>query len=110
MAAVERYDCIRPLLTPAHQLARSRPLRLVLRRIPTAHAPRPCRSYSSLLQTMATPESALKPAQAFVEFVNASPTPFHAVHESVVRLERAGFTRSVQLEASLYAAQPILLC
>ncbi|KAG0655069.1 hypothetical protein C6P46_001259 [Rhodotorula mucilaginosa] len=42
---------------------------------------------------MATPESALKPAQAFVEFVNASPTPFHAVHESVVRLERAGFTR-----------------
>ncbi|GAA5980337.1 hypothetical protein JCM10908_001620 [Rhodotorula pacifica] len=42
---------------------------------------------------MATPESALKPAQAFVEFVNASPTPFHAVHECVVRLEKAGFTR-----------------
>ena len=28
----------------------------------------------------------------FLDFVSASPTAFHAVHEAVTRLERAGFT------------------
>jgi hypothetical protein len=30
-------------------------------------------------------------ASRFVSFVNASPTPFHAVHNSALRLEKAGF-------------------
>ncbi|KAI1326054.1 peptidase [Xylariaceae sp. FL0255] len=37
---------------------------------------------------MAPPKSALD----FLDFVNASPTPYHAVHSSIVRLEKAGFT------------------
>ncbi|KAI3337380.1 aspartyl aminopeptidase-like protein [Xylariaceae sp. AK1471] len=37
---------------------------------------------------MAPPKSALE----FLDFVNASPTPYHAVHQSIARLERAGFT------------------
>ncbi|KAI1816784.1 aspartyl aminopeptidase-like protein [Poronia punctata] len=37
---------------------------------------------------MAPPKSALD----FLDFVNASPTPYHAVHESIARLEKAGFT------------------
>ncbi|KAI0390815.1 aspartyl aminopeptidase-like protein [Xylariaceae sp. FL0594] len=37
---------------------------------------------------MAPPKSALD----FLDFVNASPTPYHAVHESITRLEKAGFT------------------
>ncbi|GAA5977393.1 hypothetical protein JCM11641_000084 [Rhodosporidiobolus odoratus] len=32
-------------------------------------------------------------ASRFVDFVNVSPTPFHAVKEAVTRLEKAGFTR-----------------
>ncbi|KAI1367044.1 aspartyl aminopeptidase-like protein [Xylaria arbuscula] len=37
---------------------------------------------------MAPPKTALD----FLDFVNASPTPYHAVHESIARLEKAGFT------------------
>lgn len=36
---------------------------------------------------MAPPKAALD----FLDFVNASPTPYHAVHQAVVRLEKAGF-------------------
>ncbi|KAI0455541.1 aspartyl aminopeptidase-like protein [Xylaria acuta] len=36
---------------------------------------------------MAPPKAALD----FLEFVNASPTPYHAVRESIARLEKAGF-------------------
>lgn len=34
-------------------------------------------------------------ASRFLKFVNASPTPFHAVHNAAAHLERAGF-RKVQ--------------
>jgi aspartyl aminopeptidase len=37
----------------------------------------------------AAPEAATR----LVQFVNASPTPFHAVHNAAVRLERAGFSK-----------------
>jgi aspartyl aminopeptidase len=37
----------------------------------------------------ATPEAATR----FVQYVNASPTPFHAVHNAALRLESAGFKR-----------------
>ncbi|RWA07650.1 hypothetical protein EKO27_g7451 [Xylaria grammica] len=45
-------------------------------------------SFSTSTFPMAPPKAALD----FLEFVNASPTPYHAVHESVARLEKAGFT------------------
>jgi aspartyl aminopeptidase len=37
----------------------------------------------------ASPEAATR----FLKFVNASPTPFHAVHNAAVRLENAGFQK-----------------
>ncbi|KAI5917210.1 peptidase [Camillea tinctor] len=37
---------------------------------------------------MAPPQAALD----FLDFVNASPTPYHAVQSAIVRLEKAGFT------------------
>ena len=36
-----------------------------------------------------SPEAATR----FLSFVNASPTPFHAVHNAAVRLEKAGFSK-----------------
>ncbi|KAH8200265.1 hypothetical protein TruAng_005601 [Truncatella angustata] len=38
---------------------------------------------------MAPPKSALD----FLDFVNASPTPYHAVQSSITRLEKAGFSK-----------------
>jgi aspartyl aminopeptidase len=38
---------------------------------------------------LAAPEAATR----FVQFVNASPTPFHAVHNAALRLEKAGFAK-----------------
>jgi hypothetical protein len=32
-------------------------------------------------------------ATRFLKFVNASPTPFHAVHNAALRLEKAGFQK-----------------
>jgi aspartyl aminopeptidase len=37
----------------------------------------------------ASPEAATR----FLKFVNSSPTPFHAVHNAAVRLEKAGFQK-----------------
>ena len=36
-----------------------------------------------------SPEAATR----FLKFVNASPTPFHAVHNAAVQLEKAGFQK-----------------
>jgi aspartyl aminopeptidase len=35
-------------------------------------------------------------AHRFLSFVNASPTPFHAVHNAIVRLEKAGFQKILE--------------
>ncbi|KAF2154614.1 aspartyl aminopeptidase [Myriangium duriaei CBS 260.36] len=32
-----------------------------------------------------------KPAEDFLEYINASPTPYHAVHEAKARLDKAGY-------------------
>jgi aspartyl aminopeptidase len=42
---------------------------------------------STLAVTMSPPKSALE----FVDFVNSSPTPYHAVASAIARLEKAGF-------------------
>ena len=36
-------------------------------------------------------KASLKRAEDFTEFLNASPTPFHAVASAKLRLEKAGF-------------------
>ncbi|KAJ7667921.1 aspartyl aminopeptidase [Mycena polygramma] len=38
-------------------------------------------------------------AHRLLSFVNSSPTPFHAVHHAVARLEKAGFQRVLEKEA-----------
>ncbi|GAA5934170.1 hypothetical protein JCM3775_006925 [Rhodotorula graminis] len=47
------------------------------------------------VDTMANPlnSPALAPARNFLSFVDASPTPFHAVANCVAKLEKAGFSR-----------------
>lgn len=40
---------------------------------------------------MANTNNPLESARRFLAFVNASPTPFHAVHNASLRLEQAGF-------------------
>ncbi|KAK4058047.1 hypothetical protein OIO90_000786 [Microbotryomycetes sp. JL221] len=42
---------------------------------------------------MSVEHDLLQPAKRFIDFVNNAPTPFHAVHESIIRLEAQGFTR-----------------
>ncbi|KAF8192487.1 aspartyl aminopeptidase [Pholiota molesta] len=42
----------------------------------------------------ASPEAATR----FLKFVNASPTPFHAVHNAAVRLENAGFQKIKEID------------
>ena len=46
-------------------------------------------SHQMQVLTATTPEAATR----FVQYVNASPTPFHAVHNAAVRLESAGFKK-----------------
>ena len=52
----------------------------------------------------AAPEAASR----FVQFVNASPTPFHAVHNAALRLEKAGFAKVSFRSSALYlSSQPL---
>lgn len=44
-------------------------------------------------------------ASRFVQFVNASPTPFHAVQNAILRLEKAGF-RKVGFPCILSSQRP----
>ncbi|KAI1637662.1 peptidase [Biscogniauxia mediterranea] len=46
------------------------------------------RRFSTSVYNMAPPQAALD----FLDFVNASPTPYHAVQSAIARLEKAGFT------------------
>lgn len=39
-------------------------------------------------------------AQRFIKFVNASPTPYHAVRNAAARLEKAGFSKLLETEAN----------
>jgi len=34
-----------------------------------------------------------KAASRFVQFVNASPTPYHVIQNAILRLEKAGFRK-----------------
>ncbi|KAJ6539244.1 aspartyl aminopeptidase [Mycena capillaripes] len=45
-------------------------------------------------------------AHRFLQFVNSSPTPFHAVHQAIVRLEKAGFQKVLEKEAWEDTVQP----
>ncbi|ORX50471.1 peptidase M18, aminopeptidase I [Hesseltinella vesiculosa] len=53
------------------------------------------RHSTSSMSTLSPGTTSLPPSEAlgFVEFLNASPSPFHAVQSSVERLELAGFKR-----------------
>ncbi|KAF8211217.1 aspartyl aminopeptidase [Mycena galopus ATCC 62051] len=45
-------------------------------------------------------------ARRFLSFVNASPTPFHAVHNAIVQLEKAGFQKVLEKDAWEDSLQP----
>lgn len=49
---------------------------------------------------MSTGTASLKRAEDFTDFLNASPTPFHAVHTAKQRLEKAGF-KQIKVSHSL---------
>ncbi|KAJ7744544.1 aspartyl aminopeptidase [Mycena maculata] len=55
-----------------------------------------------LMSSAAGPEAALR----FLSFVNASPTPFHAVHNAIVRLEKAGFQKVLEKDAWEESVEP----
>lgn len=48
------------------------------------------------LQTMMIRNNGPEAANKFVDFVNASPTPFHAVRQASIRLEKAGFQKVIE--------------
>lgn len=51
------------------------------------------RGFSSSTMTAMSSVAGPAAAQKFLTFVNASPTPFHAVRNASVRLEKAGFVK-----------------
>lgn len=48
------------------------------------------------LQRMMLPQAGPEAAHKLINFINASPTPYHAVRNAATRLEQAGF-RKVRL-------------
>jgi len=46
-------------------------------------------------------------ATRFLQFVNASPTPFHAVHNAALRLEKAGFRKVGHHALHPYIVSPL---
>ncbi|KJX97626.1 aspartyl aminopeptidase like protein [Zymoseptoria brevis] len=54
---------------------------------------------------MASQEALKRPAD-FVDFLNASPTPFHAVHSAKLRLEKAGFRQIKERDSWNSTLQP----
>jgi aspartyl aminopeptidase len=68
--------------SPCFSLGLTRNIHLTASSRPIAY-----RLLSSSASRMAPPKSALD----FLDFVNASPTPYHAVQSSIARLEKAGF-------------------
>ncbi|KAF2485796.1 peptidase M18 [Neohortaea acidophila] len=56
-------------------------------------------------RTMAS-KASLKRAEDFVDFLNASPSAFHAVHSAKLRLEKAGFTQIKERDAWSSTLQP----
>ncbi|KAF2747602.1 peptidase M18, aminopeptidase I [Sporormia fimetaria CBS 119925] len=51
-------------------------------------------------------QPSLKSAEDFLSFVNASPTPFHAVKSAKERLEKAGFTQIKERDSWASRVQP----
>lgn len=66
---------------------------------PTAGSPLPAASSSKDSTTGGTTNSTMKPAAKLVQYLEASPTPYHAVHNAVKRLEASGFTRLSERDA-----------
>ena len=51
------------------------------------------RAFSSSAMTAMSSPAGPAAANKFVKFVNASPTPFHAVRNAALKLEKAGFVK-----------------
>lgn len=51
----------------------------------------------TMIRTPASPEAATR----FLTFVNASPTPYHAVHNASLRLEKAGFRKVCTIQSAI---------
>lgn len=51
------------------------------------------RGFSSSAMTAMSSAAGPEAANRFLTFVNASPTPFHAVRNASLRLEKAGFVK-----------------
>lgn len=59
---------------------------------------------------MMIPQAGPPAAHAFLDFVNASPTPFHAVHVAARRLEKSGFRKVMGPCVRLYRITSYGIC
>jgi aspartyl aminopeptidase len=71
----------------------------------TVLTPRSYTTTTPRLINMASQEALKRPAD-FVDFLNASPTPFHAVRSAKLRLEKAGFKQIKERDAWNSTLQP----